>query len=334
MPNKSGIGQAFTTANIIINNFSDIIEKNLRKLKLFALESEKESIPDFSDKQKPQPGKKEVEETLKEKQVSQEEVQPEEEKKSRDALHAEALITQKRIMEDISVYKEDILQYISNTELFSASPDLRVKVNEINNNLDRLKRKFDSEKFEKTGPSFIQGVANLENAYKELLFVIKKFVFLKYKGEDLETEAAPKLIKDMGNFSSFEEMYLNLMPQIQLQMMQSKASVKTWIREKILGLSSDSFTRKQVELSKESTNIRKQINNILNRLEKPDSSIKSILMDSLQLKEMLTSWSDEVVQLGETYTLHLRRSEKEKDSYKYDIKREDLTKMLKSKQDL
>lgn len=321
MPNKSGVGQAFTTANIIINNFSDIIEKNLRKLKLFAVEEEQKDLP-FSDKESNIPESKQQSESL------------EEEKKSRDVLHSEAISKQKKIMEDITTYKEDVLQYLSNTEIFSASSDLKSKVNEINNNLDRLKRKFDSEKFEKTGPSFIQAVATLENSYKELLFLIKKFIFLKYKGEDLDKEPEAKLLKDIGNFSSFEEIFINLMPQIQFSTLQSQASLKTWIREKLLGLSSDSFTRKQVELSKESKNIRKQINDILNRLENPNSSIKSILIDSLHLKQMISSWSEEVLKLGETYTLLLRRSDKEKESYKYDIKREDLTRMLKSKQEL
>lgn len=106
--------------------------------------------------------------------------------------------------------------------------------------------------------------------------------------------------------------------------LEKQATIKSEIRAKILGINPDSFNISQVNSFKISKKSRDEINKLLDMLEEPNTTIPVLLKKINDLSAILKELSENVLDLGKSYKLYLRRTTKSKDSYLSDIKSEDL----------
>lgn len=101
-------------------------------------------------------------------------------------------------------------------------------------------------------------------------------------------------------------------------------SLRPDVKAKILGINPDSFNIGQINSFKISKKSREEINKLLDMLESPTTTIPDILKKINEVSSLLKELSENVLDLGKSYKLYLRRTTKSKDSYLSDIKSEDL----------
>jgi len=151
-------------------------------------------------------------------------------------------------------------------------------------------------------------------------------------------------LKNIANNSSFEDLLRELATipgqggviqssEVLSYSLVKEASFQNWLRSQYIGLNldpvkiPDSFDIAQLNIYEISKEIRKSISDTLNLLENKDTSLSEIFKKSKLLNNLFIKIINNMMKLGDIYASFLRRSDRDKERYKIDIKYSDLSEL-------